>query len=294
MKKKQDNANKCEKNQWKYYNGALIPTCAPHVQINTDDILNNEIWKTFDKQKPYFARWTTDFDCGYETEWWYVIKDAPFDVSSLKAKRRYEINKGNKNFEVEPINPLNFKEEIFNVQLAAFSAYPEKYRPSLNKEKFIKSLEELSKDKYAVYGAFFNETKELCGYAFLTKHSDYMDFNVLKTNPKFEPYGLNAAIINKILLDFEKELNRGYYICDGARSISHETNFQNYLEKYFGFRKAYCKLNLRYNPKFRFVIKLCYAFRKIFYKLDKMGFVHKINGVLKMEEIVRKQKKNEK
>ena len=40
---------------------------------------------------PLLARWTEDFDCGYETEWWYVIKDTPLDLSKLKKKRRYDI-----------------------------------------------------------------------------------------------------------------------------------------------------------------------------------------------------------
>lgn len=47
---------------------------------------------------PYFARWTDNFDCGYETEWWYCIKDEPFDISKINSKKRYEINKGKKNF----------------------------------------------------------------------------------------------------------------------------------------------------------------------------------------------------
>lgn len=45
--------------------------------------------------KPYLARWTSSFDCGHETNWWYVIKDTPFDINELKKKRRYEIRKGN-------------------------------------------------------------------------------------------------------------------------------------------------------------------------------------------------------
>ena len=50
-------------------------------------------------------------DCGYETNWWYVVKDTPFDLNSLKAKRRYEINKGIKNFEVIDIDPKNYSED---------------------------------------------------------------------------------------------------------------------------------------------------------------------------------------
>ena len=46
--------------------------------------------------------------------------------------------------------------------------------------------------------------------------------------------------------EFSQKIGKNFYICDGERNILHETSFQNYLEKYFGFRKAYCKLNLKY------------------------------------------------
>ena len=80
------------------------------------------------------ARWTENWDCGKETEWWYVIKDTPFDISKLKAKRRYEINKGIKNFEVKPIDPVSFVEDIYRVTVKAYSGWPEKYRPNVSIE----------------------------------------------------------------------------------------------------------------------------------------------------------------
>ena len=66
---------------------------------------------------PLLARWTSDWDCGYETEWWYCIKDTPFDISTLKSKRRYEINKGNKNFEVREINQDQNGDNNFNIEV---------------------------------------------------------------------------------------------------------------------------------------------------------------------------------
>ncbi len=69
----------------------------------------------------------------------------------------------------------------------------------------------------------------------------------------------------------------------------HETHFPDYLEKYFGFRKAYCKLHVMYAPKYKSLIKLLYPFRRIFKKFDSVGKVHQLNGVLTMEEIVRRQ-----
>ena len=70
---------------WYYYNHAMIPSVAPHEVANLEPIKNGGFWKMKDC-KPLLARWTSEYDCGYDTNWWYVIKDSRFDISELKAK----------------------------------------------------------------------------------------------------------------------------------------------------------------------------------------------------------------
>ena len=106
-----------------------------------------------------------------------------------------------------------------------------------------------------------------------------------KTNPEYEKYALNAALVEKVVSHYQDFLTNCGVICDEARSINHETAFQDYLEKYFGFRKAYCKLHVAYNPRVKWLIKLLYPFRKILIKLDGIGAIHQVNAVLRMEEI---------
>lgn len=268
-------------NKWKYYNHAAIPTTAPHEIPDITPITDGSIWKIGGGGTPLLARWTTDFDCGYETNWWYVIKDTPFDISELKAKRRYEINKGIKNFDVKEIEPDNYADELFNVQIAAYSAYPDKYRPSVNREEFISSVQHWN--SFVCLGAFDRESGMLCGYSLLSEESEtYVDFKVMRTNPECEKNGVNAALVEGILRYFNSFLTQGGYICDGARSINHETAFQDYLEKYFGFRKAYCKLHITYNPRLKWVVRLMYPIRGFLLKMDGIGVLHSINSVLKM------------
>lgn len=274
-------------NSWKYYRQALIPSGAPHQVPNVQLIETGEIWKKTNK-KVLLARWTTDYDIKEETNWWYVIKDEPFDINSLKAKRRYVINKGLKNFIVKEISPADFQEELYSVQVDAFSAYPEKYRPVVNKKEIHGWIDAFEKDRsYKMFGAFSNETNELCGYSYLKETSNYINFCVLKTKPQYEKYEVNAALVYGILEYFKERLQSGSYICDGARSISHETAFQDYLEKYFGFRKAYCRLHIAYNPKIKWLIKLLFPLRRVMRLFDGIGIVHSVNAILKMEEIVR-------
>ena len=103
---------------------------------------------------------------------------------------------------------------------------------------------------------------------------------------------LTNLIANKDCLgDYcnREKLNNGSYICDGSRSIVHETAFQDYLEKYFGFRKAFCKLHVSYNPCVRWMVLLLFRFRPVLRKMDCIGLVHKLNGVLAMQEIIEGQ-----
>jgi hypothetical protein len=269
---------------WKYYNHAAIQSTAPHVNVDTKCVHDGLIWQL--DGSPLLARWTSDFDCGSETSWWYVIKDNVFDLRALKSKRRYEINKGNKNFDVKIIDPKQYKEEIFYCQVQAFSVYPKKYRPAVVHDEFVKSIDDW--DEYIAYGAFCKSDGKLSGYALIKKVDErYISFDVQKTIPEYEKLGVNFALVYEILVSQEEFLKNGGYICDGARSISHETNFQDFLEKYFEFRKAYCKLHVKYKPKIAQMVKILYPFKKILRSFDGIKIVHKINAILKMEEIVR-------
>lgn len=88
-----------------------------------------------------------------------------------------------------------------------------------------------------------------------------------------------------IVEDYNDRLGKHFYINDGARSIRHETAFQDYLEKYFGFRKAYCKLNIMYRFPLGIMVSVLYPFRNRISADGKLGSL--ISGVLKMEELSR-------
>lgn len=163
--------------------------------------------------------------------------------------------------------------------------YPEKYRPHVEQGRLFEEIEEWP--YYRVYGAFHTESNEMVGYAALNRSDKYIYYVIHKVVPQYESLGINAAIVNKILVDHHEFLESGGYISDGSRNILHETRFQDYLEKYFEFRKAYCTLHSQYRAMIKPLVKLLYPFRRYLYKNDKNSLVHKVNGILKMEEIVR-------
>ena len=160
----------------------------------------------------------------------------------MKAKRRYEINKGRKNFCVKEINPLDYEKELFLIQKTAYSIYPEKYRPVVEEQSFVQNLHNWN--GHVVLGAFYRESNELVGYSLVYEREDRcIDFIAQKVMPDYEKFAINAALVDGVLEKFNNALCEGKFLCDGSRNTNHETFFQDYLEKYFGFRKAYCKLH---------------------------------------------------
>lgn len=196
---------------WNYYNKAAIPATAPHEKALIAPVGNGRIWEM--DGSPWLVRWTSDFDCAEQTNFWYVIKDAPFDISALKSKRRYEIRKGIKNFDVKRIDAFNFREQLYEVQVAAFSAYPEKYRPKVNHDEFINEVAEWG--SFEVYGAFLKEDGKLCGYSLLRRDSENSyAFSVQKTIPEYESLGVNFALV-AFILDDKRE-----FLCGGGTYVT--------------------------------------------------------------------------
>ena len=255
---------------WKYYNHAVISALSPSEVPDLSPIMGGAIWN-----KPYdrsimLARWTDCFDCNEETEWWYCIKDDVFDIGTLNAKKRYEINKGKKNFDIGIIDPMGRIDDLWNIQQKSFMAYPAKYRPKNTKEEFVNDI--LSWKDDIVFVAYLRETREICAYAMLTEHERWISFPVLKAKPEYEKLGVNAAVVAGI--------------CDGERNILHETAFQSYLERYFGFRKAYCRLHIAYRPYVGHIIRLSRKIPKLVQSMSFVSGFSKLSAILRMDAIV--------
>ena len=270
---------------WSYYNHAILPTTRPTQAVDISVLNGKLIWKkvTWGGVEPLLARWTTDFDCQQDTGFWYTICDQPFDIKALKAKRRNVITNGLKYFEVKVVDPRKYAEEIYDVYCKAVESYGNT-APSFN--SFVEGLQS-STDNERWYIAVYKETGHIEAYAITYFYPECVSLSVLKANPEYERFQSNAALVHAVVTDSAGIIASGGYINDGARNILHKTNFQDYLEKYFGFRKAYCKLNVKYNPKIGWIVKLVYPFRKLFMKFDSIKIVHMLNGILLMESIVR-------
>lgn len=285
-------------NTTKHMNGGWH--CYQHCYIRTDyetPVENTPSFSQIEKeyciehgleksdQKAFFAQYITEFDVAEPTEWWFTIKDDEYDLSKLKSKKRYEITKANKFCSAEEINPLDCIEELFDCFKESFTAYPERYKPKeINFEDFSKYIQNLHQfDENEFYVTRFIETNKIIGFLIINHKAQFIGLTQQKTNPFYEKYNSNASLIDFVLTKYNEQLKTGNCIfTNGSRSIKHETNFNAYLEKYFGFRKAYAKLRVVYKFPFGIIVKLLKPFRKLFEHTEN-PFLYNLYCVLKME-----------
>ena len=263
---------------WQYYKHAMIPTTAPHEDPDLTPVVSGEIWK---ENKPLLVRWTTDWDCGYDTGWWYVIREGPFDLSELSASSRRNIRKALRNCRVEKIEPSEWVDDLWRVFNEAIVRY-ENYEMRFDKAGFIKEWIHSGKD----FWAGFDNTGRMIGFVVFELRDEWVDYQVAKYSAQYLKLRVSDAI-NAMALEYYLNECGKKYVSDGERSILHKTNVQTYLMEHFGYRRAYCRLHVQYKKALGVVIKTLYPIRKTLKRLDGIQKVHKLNSLLMMEEIVR-------
>ena len=108
-------------------------------------------------------------------------------------------------------------------------------------------------------------------------------YSTMWFTPDCLPRGASYALIHSMNEYYLVE--RGLrYVSDGARNISHNTNIHQFLESKFGFRRAYCLLNVVYAPRVAMAVAFLYPFRAV---IRKLGMSARVNVLLEQERIRR-------
>ena len=266
---------------WKKYNGALVPNLPPHIKIDSSGIEQK-----LKQYGAYFARWTSNFDCGYSTAFWYVICDKFIELDNLSRNTRNNTRRGLKRCTIKKVNNEFIINNCYFIYKAAFDNYLGHVKPK-NEEDFKEEhlLYNDSKiwDFWVVYE---NKTNKIIAYTRNKIEYNQCELCTTKFHPSFLKnfypsealfYTMNTYYLNK---------KKFKYINDGARSISHRTNIQSFLIQKFKYRKAYCKLHVVYSKKIKFLIKIIYPFRFLI-KHARFGLTEKLNVLITQEKIRR-------
>ena len=255
----------------------MIPTTAPHEEPDLSPVRSGEIWK----ENALLVRWTTDWDCGYDTGWWYVIREGPFNLSELSASSRRNIRKALRNCRVEKIEPSEWVDDLWRVFNEAIVRY-ENYEIPFDRDGFVGEWVESGKD----FWAGFDNNGRMIGFAVFNLRDEWVDYQVAKYSAQYLKLRVSDAINATALNYYLNECGKRY-VSDGEHSILHKTNVQIYLMEHFGYRRAYCRLHVQYKKALGMLIKTLYPIRKTLKRLDDKNLVHQLNALLMMEEIVR-------
>lgn len=271
---------------WKYYNHSIIPTCAPHETPNTKCI-DNDI---FNVLGGLLIRYTTDFDNHEFSNFWYVVKDAPFSMEDLKTKYRHNVRTALKKCLVKIIDPQIYIDQIIRVYHEAVIRY--KAPDNIQNDTQIKDFFLNTTPPIDVWGAFhYDKQNLLIAYMVCYKGVEHIETRTAKYATPYLNLRASDAIQYAILTHYLNVQNYKY-ICSGTRSVNHFSNSQDYKIQNWGYRKAHCKLHIIYSWKIKWIIRLFYPLRKLLLTFDNIKTFHHLNAILKMEEYSQTQHNN--
>jgi hypothetical protein len=243
--------------KYKTYNRGLIFSGAPHKEICLD---KNKAFKLMKDFHALYCRNVFNFDSSEETSFWFVIKDHFDGMDELKSKVRNQVRRSLNTFEVKPISKEYMLQFGYNVYLSSFERYRDISSSPMTIERWNNYVENQG-DEYEYWGAINRDSEELIAYSENLIQSDACKYVALKVNPSYLKnypfYGLLYKMNEYYLIERKMK-----YVSDGARSITNHSNIQSFLSK-FGFRRAYCDLNVTYVWWLRIIISLLYPFRNI-------------------------------
>lgn len=266
---------------WKYYHGALVPETAPHMQI---ELTKKEEKELLNMSKAYFLRYISDWEKKEQSQFWYVIKDNFGGMEELSSNTRSKVRRGLKQCMVKKVSKEIIANEGYDVYHHAFDNYNTYMKPT-NRETFKKDILNLSAcDFWAVYK---NDEDKMIAYSQNFIEDNSVNYATIKFHPSYLKLYSSYALFY--------EMNRYYleekhflYVNDGARSISHDTNIQDFLIQKFKFRKAYCKLHVAYRWDIGLIVNILYPLRNIMDKVKiNNKILNKILVLLRQEEIRR-------
>ena len=251
---------------------------APHEEPH----LKKEEWQALLKKGGLIVRNTYDFDFREETCFWYIVKDSFKGLDEYASNERNKIRRSNNVLTFNKISVDLLKSEGWNILKATYDDYAVSDR-TMNETVFQDYLSSCEKQNFDYWGVF--DDGRLVGFCtvwlWLPDSCEYGLIGILpeyKHNNTYPYYGLFHQLNDYYLGE------KGFrYVTDGARSITEHSNIQEFLVENFGFRKAYCQLEVHYIWWMRIAVKLLYPFRKII-------TLPRVKAILNLEAMQRGEK----
>jgi hypothetical protein len=265
---------------WRNYKGTLRPLSLPHDEPK---LIGDEVKSLLKQSKARVATWTYDFDRG-EAEWWWIVAEPPYLFDNLPSKTRYYVRHGLKHCTVEMTSGKVLADIGYDCYRAAMQRHTQ--TEPLSEAVFRKNVPNYDGDKlHELWGVFVGST--LAGFATYQIVEDVVDQQDAIFDPAHFKHHSSHALIHTIS-DYYLNQRKARYITTGMRTISHQTQFEDFVIKNFGYRRAYCRLGVAYSPAIRLLAGFIYRTPSIWRNIrlpagimGKLDVIHKLAGIEK-------------
>ena len=231
----------------------------PHFNSQLTDEQCDELLK----KGGWLVRNTYDFDQKEESEFWYIVKDSFDGLNEHSQYERKKIRRALKSFDYRRIDQQLIAERGYDILKKVHENYVIKER-NMNEKIFRGLLKGWNEAVNDYWGAFDKKDGRFIGFAVVRLFDVGCFYDMVTFYPEYKhnatyPYYGAFYKLNEFYLG-EKHYQ---YVTDGSRSITEHSNIQPFLIHCFKFRKAYCKLKIRYKWWFGIVVMILYPFRKL-------------------------------
>lgn len=266
---------------WRKYQGILRPVSPSQV---TPDFQKGELKQLLKQARVPFAMWTYDGDPTTESAWWWVIAEKPYSIELLKKKDRYYIKRGIKNCDVKLISAKRLAHEGYDCYRSAMRRHTQ--GDFIDEVTFKERIPGYDNNKaYEIWGVFWSG--KLVGYAMYMNIDNIAYQDMVMFDPEYFVHGSSYALIH-ITTDHYLNENNCLHVVAGERLISHETQYQDFLIKNFGYKKVYYKLGIEHTPSFYVISNIIYCSKFIWQKFPFLKKIkHKLNVAYELERIRR-------
>ena len=263
---------------WRRYKGILKPLSPPHIEPDSN---SGEIKKLLQASKTPLAMWTYNFDSA-RSEWWWTIAERPYHLESLAKKARYDIRYGLRSCNVRRVSGRL----LADIGYACYASAMQRHvQTAPDTEPVFKAAMPVydANEAYQIWGVFMND--RLIGYGVYLLIDDIVINQDAIFDPAYFRYHVSHALVHTTT-DYYLNQMDCRYITTGTRAISHDTRFEDFLMRNFGYRRAYCGLGLEFRPAFRILVDCLYGLRGWWKKLPISGDVkHRLHVICELERI---------
>jgi len=237
---------------WRY---ALAP--------DKESQLTDSQCKALLKNGGWMIRNTFDFDCNTPTDFWYLIKDSYGGMEELTKNNRQKIRKAFRLLEFKLVDKSLIAEKGYEITQKTYDGYRIKDR-RMNKRIFNDLLQLWDEKTYDFWGFFDRKDGRLIGFCVIKVFDDCCLYDTVCVLPEYK-CNKSGVYYGKYHITNEYYLKEKHfkYVFDGTRTITEHSNIQEFLVQNFNFRRAYCKLQIKYKWWFGIIVRLLLPFRKI-------------------------------